>query len=474
LVPVPEYVIGFCARHKDAAAQSEPLVDSIRTDARERHAVQAQLNDFRPEVVPKHLVMNFKLVDAHGRQIAVSRSLVQLRAVHGERAAGAFREAFKAVAGKVRVSESTALSSDGSKPSVGQEGENAGIENISDHPVVGNAPVPAAVEPVVGSNKNTAGNNNSDTESADLTIEGDSIQLDIGRRFTRWPVGQLPEILEILEPGTGVTMVGFPAFVDRDNAISIEVFDDQGEARVAHRSGVRRLLVIALRESFKSLFKNLTGFQNLVIAHARLGTDDELRAGMIDGILQRAVGDLGEPQSRQDFELLTTQVKPRLSLLGQELSRNLEHILDEYGTVTRKIQTVSAGAKENEVKSAVQDCREQLEGLVYSGFIGATPPAQFPHLSRYLKAIVMRLERVRADPGRDTKHRTNITELMTGYRRLIRDRRGLDDQQLENFRWLIEELRVSMFAQSLRTPTPVSLKRLNKMLFELRAQSGLG
>ncbi|MGB7305921.1 MAG: ATP-dependent RNA helicase HrpA, partial [Burkholderiaceae bacterium] len=69
LVPVPEYVIGFCARHKDAAAQSEPLVDSIRADARERHAVQAQLNDFRPEVVPKHLVMNLKLVDDHGRQI---------------------------------------------------------------------------------------------------------------------------------------------------------------------------------------------------------------------------------------------------------------------------------------------------------------------------------------------------------------------------------------------------------------------
>lgn len=442
LVPVPDYVHQFCKRHP-IGEQREPLTESIRLDARAHYAVQAQLNDFRPEVVPKHLNMNFKLVDAHGRQLAVSRSLVQLRATHGEQAAGAFREAFKVVAGQVKTTAQAQVA-------------------------VGTDPDTSSTLPAPDSAPSTAL-----SETNAVSIDGDVIQLEIGQRFTRWPVDSLPELLEIREPGTGTTMVGFPAFVDRRNAITIEVFDEQGEARLAHRAGVRRLLGIGLRESFKAFFRNLSQYQNLVIAHARLGTDEDLRSGMADAILQRAIGDQAEPQSREAFDALLVQVKPRISLLGQELARNLESVLDEYAAASRKIQAVKAGAKEAEVKSAVQDCTDQLARLVHSGFIGAVPPVQFPHFPRYLRAIVMRLERVRADPGRDTKHRMAIAELSAGYHRLRRDRRGQDDQQLENFRWLIEELRVSLFAQSLRTPTPVSVKRLNKMLFELRALSGL-
>jgi ATP-dependent helicase HrpA len=437
LVPVPTYVKAFIERVDDRARRL-PLLEAIRADAREHHAVQTQVNDFRPEVLSPHLQMNFKLIDAHGRQLDTSRSIAQLRAQHGEQAAGAFREAFKSVAGQIGSLKPT-----GSDDSSGAGAQQTDATTHSD-------------------------NENSNSATQTVRLDGESIQLEIGQRFVRWPIDRLPELLEISEPGTGTTMVGFPAFVDQGNAITIEVFDEIEEAQSAHKSGVRRLMAIALRPSFKALFQNIPDFQNLVIAHARLGTDDDLKAGMTDGILQRAIGETDLPEDKAAFEALMVQVKPRVSLIGQELARTLLVVLNEYGTATRKIQTVAASAKEQEVKSAVADVKAQIEQLVFPGFIGKVPAAQFIHLARYLKAIVMRLERVRADPGRDTRFTSDINELMAGYRRIRKERRGQTDSQLETFRWLIEELRVSLFAQSLRTPTPVSLKRLGKMLGSLR------
>lgn len=467
LVPVPEYARDFATRYSPdgndpAQAQSKPLTDCIRADARQQKAVQVELTDFRPEVVPRHLVMNFRLVDRHGRQLAVSRSLAQLRASFGEQAASAFREAFKQVAGQLDKSHRAAA--------VPATGEHSAGSNASADSSANRLPSPpsATGESAPGDTAGLA-----DTDPDGVQIDASRVQLEVGRRFVRWPVTALPEILEITEPGTGGSMIGFPAFVDRGNGVTIEVFDEQAEARTAHRDGVLRLLGITLRSNFKVFFKQLADYQKLVIAYARIGADDDLRAGMTIGILRRAVGEHAEPQTRQAFEQLVEQARPRLTLLGQELARSLLQVLDEYGNAQRKIHNVQSGAREAEVRAALEDCREQLDALICNGFIAQTPAVQFPHLPRYLKAIVMRLERIRADPGRDTEKRNQVAQLQAGYQRLLRTRRGQLDQELVNFRWLIEELRVSLFAQSLRTPTPVSVKRLNRMLSEIQANNQL-
>jgi ATP-dependent helicase HrpA len=113
--------------------------------------------------------------------------------------------------------------------------------------------------------------------------------------------------------------------------------------------------------------------------------------------------------------------------------------------------------------AACADIDQQLARLFPRGFVTATPPAQLAHYLRYLKAIAARLDRIKADPARDAQRMTDIATLQTPYLREVAARKGQADPRLEEFRWLLEELRVSLFAQELRTPMPVSVKRLQKV-----------
>jgi ATP-dependent helicase HrpA len=112
--------------------------------------------------------------------------------------------------------------------------------------------------------------------------------------------------------------------------------------------------------------------------------------------------------------------------------------------------------------AAAADVARQLEDLMPAGWIGRTPAGQLAHLPRYLKAIALRIDKLRADPARDERLLAELAALQAPWRRALAQRRGQADPRLEEFRWLLEELRVSLFAQELRTPTPVSVKRLQK------------
>ena len=110
----------------------------------------------------------------------------------------------------------------------------------------------------------------------------------------------------------------------------------------------------------------------------------------------------------------------------------------------------------------------QLARLVGKRFVVATPWAQLAHLPRYLKAVVMRLDKWRADPARDAQRLTELRPIEQRFWRVLADRKGVADTRLDEFRWLLEELRVSLFAQELRTPQPVSVKRLDKAWEQLQ------
>ena len=102
-------------------------------------------------------------------------------------------------------------------------------------------------------------------------------------------------------------------------------------------------------------------------------------------------------------------------------------------------------------------------------FLVSTPWAQLAHLPRYLKAITLRLDKLRTDPARDAQRMAELRPLEQRYARQLAERRGVVDARLDEFRWLLEELRVSLFAQELRTPQPVSVKRLEKAWSQLTA-----
>ena len=151
----------------------------------------------------------------------------------------------------------------------------------------------------------------------------------------------------------------------------------------------------------------------------------------------------------------------RLTLIATEVARMAGTILLEHATASRKVKDTK------NAPDAVADCAQQLQRLVPKRFLQAAPWLRLQHLARYLKAITQRLEKYRTDPARDAARLAELRPLEQRYWRLVAERKGAVDERMAEFRWLMEELRVSFFAQELRTPQPVSVKRLDKAWAQL-------
>jgi len=131
-------------------------------------------------------------------------------------------------------------------------------------------------------------------------------------------------------------------------------------------------------------------------------------------------------------------------------------VLVEYAAALRKLKDARPA------KEVADDIQAQLQRLMPRRFVAATPWAQLQHLPRYLKGVVLRLDKQRADPARDAQRLAELRPVEQRYLRTLAERKGAADARLAEYRWLLEELRVSFFAQELRTPQPVSVKRLDK------------
>ena len=153
----------------------------------------------------------------------------------------------------------------------------------------------------------------------------------------------------------------------------------------------------------------------------------------------------------------------RLTLIASEVARLAGGILVEFAAAQRKIKDTKNATE------AALDAAQQLQRLVPKRFLAATPYAQMQHFPRYLKAITLRLEKWRADPARDAARLAELRPQEQRYWRLVAERKGAMDARLQELRWLLEELRVSFFAQELRTPQPVSIKRLDKLWTQLNS-----
>ncbi len=277
---------------------------------------------------------------------------------------------------------------------------------------------------------------------------------DAAQRHTSWDFGELPELMEIRKGGQ--TLIGFPALIDQGDAVLIEVFDEPEVAAAKHRAGLRRLFALNLKDALKYLEKNIPDLQKMAVAYMPLGTQDELRQQIVDVALDRAFLQEPLPSSADAFEARLSEGRGRLNLIAQEIARLASAVLVEYAAAARKIKDTK-GAPD-----AAADCAQQLQRLVPKTFIAQTPWTALQHFARYLKAIVMRLDKVRTDPVRDAARMKDLQLMETRYWRLVAERKGQTDEAMQAYRWLLEELRVSLFAQELRTPQPVSVKRLDK------------
>jgi ATP-dependent helicase HrpA len=152
----------------------------------------------------------------------------------------------------------------------------------------------------------------------------------------------------------------------------------------------------------------------------------------------------------------------RLTLIANEIARMAANVLIEFAQASRKIKDTKAQP------DAVADCAQQLQRLVGKRFVLETPYTQLQHFTRYLKAIVLRLDKLREDPARDAGKMAELKPWEQKYWRSVAERKGATDERMLAYRWLLEELRVSFFAQELRTPQPVSIKRLEKAWLQMQ------
>jgi ATP-dependent helicase HrpA len=243
--------------------------------------------------------------------------------------------------------------------------------------------------------------------------------------------------------------------------VLIEVFDEPEVAQHHHRSGLRRLFALQMKDALKHLEKNIPDLQKMAVAYMPLGGQEELRQQIIDLALERAFLLEPWPTDVATFQQRLEEGRGRLSLIAQEVARLCAQVMLEFTNASKKIRDTKGHPE------AAADCAQQLQRLVGKHFVRETPWAQMQHLVRYLKAIVMRLDKCRADPARDRLRMIEVKAQEQRYWRLVAERRGASDERMLEFRWLLEELRVSLFAQELRTPQPVSVKRLDKAWAQL-------
>ncbi len=293
------------------------------------------------------------------------------------------------------------------------------------------------------------------TRAAEGSSSPGSSGTAIYENLTTWDFGKLPELLEIRRRGQ--TLFGYPALVDRQTHCDVEVFDSPEEAARIHRAGLRRLFALQLREPIRYLERNLGGLREMSLHYMALGTQEELRDQIIETSLDRACLQDPLPDDDISFFARRDQGKNRLTLLAQEIARLAAQILGDYAGVLKKLTQVKAFG------APYTDMVAQLNGLIGKRFVLDTPYAQLAHFPRYLNAMGLRIDKLKADTARDARLSAELAPLAQNFQRAIAQRGGVADGRLNEYRWLLEELRVSLFAQELRTPMPVSVKRLHKV-----------
>jgi ATP-dependent helicase HrpA len=369
LGPLDDFAERFIASVEPA---DTALATAIARYIRAELNFDVPLDAFRPDSVPPHLRMNFRVVDDTGRQRAMDRDLAAI------------------------------------KRSLGEEAK---------------------------------------------TVLQQAAPLDEGTRYTGWTMGELPEIMEIERDGQ--TLVGYPALVDAGDGVTLQVFESPEKAREAHAQGVRRLLSIAFRDRIRDLERSLA--KDMALA--------PLKADVVGAALDRAFLAESLPMTQADFARRVEEGRSRFTLIAQEIARSAAQIQAERAALEKRLAGAEKGSSQ-----AVADIRAQIGRLLAPGWLARTPWERLQHLPRYLKAAALRLEKLRTDPQRDQRLAAELAALEQPFRRELgaRSRNGAISPELDQFGWLIEELRVSLFAQELRTPVPVSVKRLAKLWQSVR------
>ena len=271
---------------------------------------------------------------------------------------------------------------------------------------------------------------------------------------TTWDIGTLPESIKFARGKQQLTgYLGLQK--EKDGRIALRLFDTSAAAEQAHRLGVIELMKLQLKEQVKDLNKGIQGFTQAAMLLKHINADT-LRDDLTQAVCDRAfIGEDELPRNEKAFKEQIKRARSRLPAVKEALSRYLQETAAAYAELNSKLGK----------HPLTHLLRLRLQTLLAPGFATCTPWAQWPRLPIYLKAMTLRLEKYSSNPARDAAREADIQELEQMWQEktdsLVKQGLPISDG-LAGFKWMIEELRVSLFAQELKTPYPVSVKRLLK------------
>jgi ATP-dependent helicase HrpA len=284
----------------------------------------------------------------------------------------------------------------------------------------------------------------------------------------QWDFDQLPK--EVKLKRAGMTITAYPALQEESGKLSLKLQDNPLEAKLLNRQGMVKLAYLQLKSQFNELQKSLLKGKDVGLAVVSLGN----RQAVAEQILMAAIGKCcfcdseGNwlqqlPADQLQFEQQLSNGRENIERVAKELESLLVNVLSQVVTIKK---TIKSSKNALAIAVAAGDINQQLQRLIYPGFLLQTPTQWLQQYPRYLKAMLVRLEKAPAQMQKDKIHTAEVASLWQRYQERL-DKEGVaqlaDNENFHLYRWLLEELRVSLFAQTLKTLQPVSEKRLNKL-----------
>ena len=385
LVPIPDTVERLLNRLQPDT--DIPLIRLIGAEIKRMTGVHVPEDQWNESLLDKHLNMNYKIVDADGRQLASGKDLLELQ----RRFAGQAEQQFEQL--------------------------------------------PA--------------NTNDMTGCRD------------------WQFGDIPASQQISQ--AGVNMTGFPALIDEGETVGLKVLDSKPTARLAHRKGLLRLFKLQLSKEVRYLKKNLPGLDKMRLQYAKVPPaglvktqqKTDLQDVLVDWILSQVFLSADDKiRTESTFEKTLESGRNQIMTVANDSCQKLAEILNLYQQLRKSLGQV----KQINWMASVADMKQQLDRLIYQGFLDIMTESRFKDYLRYLKALDIRLQKLQHAAAKDQQLMREMHPVYERWleRQLLAEKKGRIDERLEEIRWMLEELRVSLFAQQLKTAFPVSVKRIEK------------
>lgn len=284
--------------------------------------------------------------------------------------------------------------------------------------------------------------------------------------LTQWSFGDLPATIVIEQNGIEIT--AYPALVDKGDHVDLTLLDTQAQADTQTFKGLRRLFMLAEKDTVKYLQKQLPDIKTMCLHYANVPPSpydenksdqtpcEQLKNDLIQVAVDRCfLLNRPWPRSQAEFEQRLAEQRKHLINTATDLASVIAEALKEYHAIAKRL----SGSLPMAAMHAVQDIREQLQHLLYQGFVHDLPDAALKRLPAYFRAIGLRLDKLKTDPAKD-KQRQN--EVSPHWRRYLQNIHRAPSVERDEYRWMIEEFRISVFAQEVGTAQSVSAKRLEK------------